>query len=146
VTPIEMTSIASVLVTFAAVVILPIWFKRQSAKQAAIQARDLEAREKVQRELAEAREKARQDVKQAELDTVSWEKMNQALSTTVQAERADHRERIAELRELFAADTARLREQTDRELDRARKEIRDLSDRVQMLTQRLADLAAERGP
>jgi gas vesicle protein len=137
VNPTTLTIFAAVVVPILVGVVVPWLTRRQTARQL--------------KEVAEKqsiKEQAERDAAQAAGDVVSWEKINRALATTAQEERAAHRERIAELREDFLEEAVRLKRQTDDEMerykqdrDRDRKEINRLSDRVEELTRQLAQLS-----
>jgi hypothetical protein len=137
-TPTELTAIGGLLVSVIVAIVLPVWFRRQTANQ--LKAKDAEDAKKlkVQEDIAEIKKQAERDAAAAAGQTVSWEKINQALRITAREERAAHGERLVELRDAFVAETERLRRQTDHDLDRAKEEIRRLADQVQALTQRLA--------
>jgi hypothetical protein len=139
-TPTELTIIVGLVVTAISSIALPMWFRRQTDNQ--LKAKDEKDAKKLkaQEELAEIKKRAERDAAAAVNETVSWEKINQALRTTAREERAAHGERLSELREAFAAETDRLRRQTDRDLDRANDEIRRLGEQVQALTRQIAEL------
>jgi gas vesicle protein len=122
-TPSDLTSIGALVVSVTSVLVLPLVFRRQSAK-----------RERI-------KEDARRDAALASEETVSWEKINQALAATIATERVANREKLAELRESFQAETERLKRLTDNELDRAKAEIDRLATQIRDLESRIADQA-----
>lgn len=128
----ELTGITGVLLSAIALVILPLWFKRQTRKQS----------EQVAEKQA-IKEQAERDAKSAEGEVVSWEKINQRLTATAESERAAHQMRLAELRESFADEVQRTKRQSDYELDRAKQEINRLADRVEELTRQIIALGSK---
>jgi hypothetical protein len=133
VTPADVTGIGGLILSLIALVVLPLVFKQQAAKQL----REREEREQI-------KEAAQRDAATAAGETVSWEKINQRLAITLQEERAAHQQRIAELRESFAAEVERTKRRTDEDLDRAMAEIARLVKHVRMLEGRVAQLTAGR--
>lgn len=143
----NLTAIGGLVLSLIALVILPLWFKRQARKQT-------EDAERKAAEKEQIKEKAERDAKLAEGEVVSWEKINERLTVTAQEERAAHRERLAELREFYAEETIRTKRQTDEEVtrikrqtdyerDRDRAEINRLSERVEELTRQINALGAK---
>lgn len=134
--PTELTAIGGFVLSLVALVILPLWFRRQTRRQTA------EAEEKAA-EKERIQEKAEREAKTAEGEVVSWEKINQRLTITAQEERAAHQMRLSELRESFADEVQRTKRQSDYELDRAKQEIGRLADRVEELTRQIIALSAK---
>lgn len=133
--PTELTSIGGLLLSVIALVVLPLVFKRQAAKQVA----ELQEKEEI-------KENAVRDAALAVDESVSWEKINRALAATVQEERAANRERLVELREQFTAEAERMRRLTDDDMGRAKAEIGRLADQIRTLEDRIAQLSPRGGP
>jgi type II secretory pathway pseudopilin PulG len=131
-TPTELTAIGGFVLSLIALIILPLWFRRQTRKQTEAVA-----------EKQAIREQAERDAKTAEGEVVSWEKINQRLTATAESERAAHQMRLAELRESFAEEVMRTKRQSDYELDRAKQEIGRLADRVEELTRQILALGSK---
>jgi hypothetical protein len=129
VNPSNLTSIGAFLVSAIALVVLPLVFRRQAAKQ--VQA--LQERERIK---ADAQRDAALEANEA----VSWEKINKALADTIAVERAANREKLAELREQFTAEAERLKRLTDNDLDRAKAEIAGAKAEVNRLAAQIRDL------
>lgn len=127
--PTELTSIAGVFLSAVALVVLPLVFRRQTARQVSAAA-----------EKQEIREDALRDASLAVEETVSWERINRALAATVQEERAANRERLVELREAFTAEAERMKRLTDTDLERARAEVERLGVLVRGLEAELAQV------
>jgi hypothetical protein len=136
----DLTSIAALVVAAAVGVFMPWLFKRQTATQLRAERTEAAKEAARQQEIVKIREDAQRDADAKAGDTVTWEKMNRALATAAQEERAAHQERLVELRASFTAETDRIRRQTDQDLDRYKQEISRLSDRVTELTQQVARL------
>jgi type II secretory pathway pseudopilin PulG len=139
-TPTELTAIGGFVLSLVALVILPLWFRRQARKQAELAEERQQAKDEELEERQRIKEQAALDAKIAEGEVVSWEKINQRLTITAQEERAAHQIRLAELRETFAEEVMRTKRQTDYELDRAKQEINRLSDRVEELNRQITAL------
>lgn len=141
--PTEFTAIGGFVLSVVALLILPLWFRRQTRKQAL----EAEAKQRIKEEEAEERQRIKEqaivEARTAEGDVVSWEKINQRLTITAQEERAAHQTRLAELRETFTEEVQRTKRQTDYELDRAKQEIGRLTDRVEELTRQILALGAQ---
>lgn len=131
--PTELTAIGSLVLTAIVAVVLPLVFRRQTAKQL----REVQEKE-------EMKEAAEQKAALDAGEIVSWEKINRALAATVQEERAANREKLVELREMFTAEAERLKRLTDLDLDRAKAEISRLSDAIRLLEDKLSQLRSER--
>lgn len=125
-TPTEVTAVGGLVLSLIALVVLPVVFHRQTARQL-----------KAQSEREEVKEQAKQDAAKAASDVVSWDGINRALQRTAQDAEIVHQKRITQLREDFAAETARLKQQTDYDLDRANARIRELAAQVESLERRL---------
>lgn len=125
--PTELTAIGGFGLSLIALVVLPLVFRRQSAKQAA----RLEEKQEI-------KEAAARDAALAVDEKVSWEGINRALAATVQEERAANREKLAELRDQFTAEAERMKRLTDNDLERARAEIDRLGSQIRTLEDRIA--------
>jgi guanylate kinase len=126
--PSELTSLGALAVSAIALIVLPIAFKRQGQRQV----RELQEREQIKAD-------ALRDAAMVIDNSVSWEKINRALAATITEERAANRERLAELRDEFNAETARQKKLTDNDLDRAKAEIARLANQIRQLEDRVAE-------
>jgi uncharacterized membrane protein YraQ (UPF0718 family) len=135
VTPATLTAIAGVVVSLIAVVVLPLVFRRQAAKQV----KELENREAI-------KEAAHRDAALKVEESVSWEKINRALAATVQEERAANRERLVEQREEFNRELERVKRLTDDDLGRAKAEIERLAGQIRALEHRITQLSPRGEP
>jgi response regulator RpfG family c-di-GMP phosphodiesterase len=135
VSPANLTAIGGIVVPLLVLGMVPILLSRQSRK------RDEELAER-----QEIRDQAERDAKAAAGDIVSWEKVTQTLSATVQQERAEFRERLVELREMFTAEADRLKRLTDMDLDRVKAENSRLAEQVRRLEERLAQMSPRAAP
>lgn len=133
--PANLTAIGGIVVPLLVLGMVPILLSRQSRK------RDEELAER-----QEIRDQAERDAKAAAGDIVSWEKVTQTLSATVQQERAEFRERLVELREMFTAEADRLKRLTDMDLDRVKAENSRLAEQVRRLEERLAQMSPRAAP
>lgn len=124
-TPTEITLMLGLVVTLLSSVGVPLYLRRQAARQAATE----------RKIAAMAAEKAG--------EALTWEKINQAIARerdalTVALKEAviEHRTAIVELRKFFAEEADRIKQRTDYDLDRANLRIRQLGEEVSGLIQR----------